>query len=41
MSKPNRTTQISQQELDILDTMEIIEYADGHSSDDLQQYLNF
>lgn len=43
MSKPNHNTnkELTEQEAIILDIVEAIEYADGHSADDLQQFLEF
>ncbi len=41
MQKPNRSTQPTQEELDILEANEFLELVDGYKSDDLQKYLDF
>lgn len=38
-TKPNRSKEISQEELDILETSEYLEIVDGYKSDDLQYFL--
>ena len=35
----NSNQEISQEDLDALEAIESVEYVDGYSSDDLQQYL--
>ena len=41
MNKPNQNTKISQDELDVLETIELVEYVDGYTPSDLQYDFNF
>ncbi len=42
MSKPNHSSNknINEEDAMILDIVEAIEYADGHSADDVERFLN-
>lgn len=39
--KPNRNSEISQEELDILEACEYVELVDGYKADDLNYVLDF
>lgn len=39
--KPNKNTEISQEELDVLECCEYVEMVDGYKSDDLNYTFDF
>lgn len=43
MNKPNHNSakEITKQDLNDLEAIEVVEFIDGYTSDDLQHYLNF